>query len=401
MFCPNCGKPNNESDRFCMYCGAELIDNQNFGDISPADQLRDAAKALGGGIKRFWHQHTKAVVGVAAAVVIVAAAAGIWEASFSPKSVAVRYFKAMMTSDAAAAYSCLDMVESPYTDQTSFESFWDTSSPPQDLYNYTVSEESAGSSEKDSIEHTFDFRYYLRGDNTARSVSVTVIKAQGAASYKILPDFIITDYTVTVPRGISVTFGGQQLTDPTQGNVSDVYTLPAVFSMPYTLELSGDMYETTTATVIPMRGESFTCGEMTFSQQVADTLFATACTQMDEMIASILANSAFPADIPLTDDSSAPETYDKMRSYMVNPEEGTGYYNITVTDHINKSDVQTFSGVPTYTCSMNIPYNYTRLRKSWTGEITASDGSDETYAELSYRYINDQWQLAAMYVSGF
>ena len=29
MYCPNCGKLNPQEDKFCMYCGAELIDNQN------------------------------------------------------------------------------------------------------------------------------------------------------------------------------------------------------------------------------------------------------------------------------------------------------------------------------------------------------------------------------------
>ena len=29
MYCPNCGKLNPQEDKFCMYCGAQLIDNQN------------------------------------------------------------------------------------------------------------------------------------------------------------------------------------------------------------------------------------------------------------------------------------------------------------------------------------------------------------------------------------
>ena len=119
------------------------------------------------------------------------------------------------------------------------------------------------------------------------------------------------------------------------------------------------------------------------------------------MIASILAYGDFPGDIALNEGSNVPETYSQMRSHMVNPEEGTGYYSINITDHLNRSEVQMVSGVPTYTCAMDLPYNYTRLRKSWTGEISADDGTSETYAELSYVYVGGQWLLEAMYVSGF
>lgn len=28
MFCPKCGKNNNDSSQFCEACGSELIDNQ-------------------------------------------------------------------------------------------------------------------------------------------------------------------------------------------------------------------------------------------------------------------------------------------------------------------------------------------------------------------------------------
>lgn len=401
MYCPNCGKPNSDADRFCMYCGAELIDNQNFGEVSPAEQLRDTARALAHSAGDFCRRHKKAVAGVVAAVVVVLIIAGAWEAMFSPKSVAVTYFKAVMSGDASSAYSCLDIVASPFTDQDDFDTFWSNSFPARDLYNYTVSEESTGSGGEDSIEHTFDFRYYLRGDDTPYSMSVTVIEAQGIASYKVLPDFVVTDYSVSVPRGVSVTFGGQTLSDPMQGNFSDVYTLPAVFTMPYELDLTGDLFIPLSDLVIPQRGETYTCDAMTINEQTADALFSTACTQMDEMIASILTYSEFPADIALTEESSAPDTYDQMRSYMVDPQEGTGYYSISITDHVNKSETQSTSANITYTCSMDLPYNYTRLYKSWTGEVSASDGSDKTRAELTYRYENDQWKLDSMYVSGF
>lgn len=401
MFCPNCGKPNSEADRFCMYCGAELIDNQNFGDIPPAQQARELALAFWKKAKAFCKGHKKAVAGAAAALVVIVGCLFTWDALFSPKSVAVTYFKAVMNGDSSAAYSCLDIVESPFTGQDAFDTYWKNAYPRRDLYNYSVSETSSTSDKKDQIEHTFDFRYYLRGDSTPYTMTVTVVEGQAPASYKVLPGFVVTDYTITVPRGVSVTFGGQPLSNPIQGNINDTYTLPAVFSMPYDLELSGEMYEPFQETVYPISGELYTCSGLTFSQQTADALFATACTQFDQMIASILAYGDFPGDIALNEGSNVPETYSQMRSHMVNPEEGTGYYSINITDHLNRSEVQMVSGVPTYTCAIDLPYNYTRLRKSWTGEISADDGTSETYAELSYVYVGGQWLLEAMYVSGF
>ena len=401
MYCPNCGKPNSEADRFCMYCGAELIDNQNFGDIPPAQQAREMALAFWKSIRSLCKRHKKAVAGAAAALVVIVGCVFAWDALFSPKSVAVTYFKAVMDGDPSAAYPCLDIVESPFTSREKFSEYWKTYYTAQDLYNYTVTEQTSGSDKENQIEHTFAFRYYLRGDSTPHTMSVTVIESQGFASYKVLPDFVITDYEVSVPRDVTVTFGGEPLTEPFQGNLSDVYTLPAVFSMPYDIELSGAMFEPTSETIFPLRGESYTCSQMTFNQETADAVFSMACTQMDQMIASILSYSDFPADIAVTAESSAPDTYNQMRSRMVDPEEGTGYYSIDITDHWNESGSQATTAVVTYTCSMELPYNYTRLYKSWTGEITANDGSGESYAELTYCYQDGQWKLDSMYVSSF
>ena len=51
MYCPNCGKLNEEGDQYCVFCGAPLIDNQTFDQSASPTPQQILALAKGAGRK--------------------------------------------------------------------------------------------------------------------------------------------------------------------------------------------------------------------------------------------------------------------------------------------------------------------------------------------------------------
>lgn len=413
MYCPNCGKLNEEGDQYCAFCGAPLVDNQNFPSAAgqAADQAQAALSALGAAGRKLLalaQRHKKVVAGAAAAIVAVAVAGGVLSARFSARGVAERYFKAMMGSDAAAAYACLDIVESAFTSEEKFAEMWEQSYAEKELFNYSVEERRAKSSslysfdapeQENSISHTFDFTYYLRGDATAYSASVTVVEGAGGLplmkNYKVLPDFQLTGYEIVVPRGSSVLLDGLELAAPEVEDDRLVYRVPALFTTAYDLTVENPLCETVQQRLYP-EGGNYQLYDIPFSGQTCADLGALAASQFDSIMTAILAYGEMPADIQLSRNSIAAMTYTSLRDRLVQPAEGTGLYQFTRTAiGDDSSGGQTVSGGEiTYTCDIEFDFTYSEVYRAWDNELVNNEGRESSgYGTFYYTYEDGAWGL--------
>lgn len=409
MYCPNCGKENPGDYRFCMDCGAELIDNQDFENESPIAGFVRVLKVLVQTIKKglgkvfgALKRHKKISLPIVAVLLIVYAISFVGNHLFTPQRVAEQYFNAVASVDANTAYDCIDTTESPFTDRDSFEKFWTNNYEVQDIYNYTVSEQqnSGYGSKQDGLDYTYTFRYYLHGDSSAKTASVTVVKDSKKKllffnDYKVLPDFIVNGYGILVPNGTSVTFNGVVLDTPEINETSDYYALPAVFAQPYDIELSSPLGGSYTETIYPSNYDVYTCYDMQYSEEVNEQVYEMAVQQVKSIFASCMDYSDFPQEIMTDPNSEVYNEYQALKERLYDPSTELGYYDIKLTRDSNDTSTQYFSAdTQDYSCRISFQYTYARNELNWwDDEMETRTGNSSGSATMNYSYENGQWVL--------
>ena len=408
MFCPNCGKENPDKNQYCMECGTELIDNQN-GGRSMKEVVSDVTETAGHSLKSWApgalaavKKHKKVLIPIAAAVVLVCAFAIIGSNVYSPERGAEKYFLGVVNADADAAYGCMSIEETPFTDKEAFDAYWGMTYAPQNIYNYTVSElEYGDEADGAALERTYVFDYYLNGESSARSQYVTVVNSGKKHllffdDYQVMPDFIARDYSISVIPGTRVTFDGVLLEGPYQDGDYDCYTIPALFLRSYDITLVNDLASPVTDTVYPSySGDGYSCYEMYYSDGVCQQVYDLALSQTKSIINAAIAHSGLPGDIVLTPDSDAYASYSYLESRLYDPEDQTGYTSIGMTGATDNSSSQYFGTEYYYSCRINYDYKYSRNTIDWwTDEIETRTGESYGWATMEYYYSEDSgWML--------
>ena len=98
MYCPKCGKKNDDDARFCAFCGGEIIDTQPE-EVSLGQFLKHQVLFLargnahaGGTVKTFLKGHRRMALALAAVVVLaVGGIAGV-RSLFDPERTARSFF---------------------------------------------------------------------------------------------------------------------------------------------------------------------------------------------------------------------------------------------------------------------------------------------------------------------
>lgn len=444
MYCPNCGKLNPQEDKFCMYCGAELIDNQNFPEPAPGPGPNAQAVWTGvrGGCGKGWawlKGHPLVVLPVLFVILIILAVNLVGALLFSPKAVAKKYFLAVTQGDTDGIYSCLDLPESDFISREAFQTCYEqVGAPAVEVSNYEVEESRTASrssygtdnpllllfapdmsgvsyddqeeSEDGSLVKNYTVTYHVKGDSTTQTMQVQLISDPVLGglfqSYKVLSDYMELNYTVTVPQGATVTVDDIPLAEGyASTSEGDVYTIPAIFVGSHPIAVSTSLGSLTDQIQPGLDGYSgYTCYNIPYSDTTTAALFEQAKTQLSEIITAALSQQPLPSDIALTTDSydleDLTDTYLRLQDNLYDTDRGTGYTAFQITSVSDDSELgQTFSSEEIrYTCALDYDYNYTRRNVTWDDEVEMRNGSSYGSAYLGYVYSNGTWQLSSLSV---
>ena len=124
MFCPKCGKRNDEDAKYCAYCGGEIVDTQPE-EVSPGQFLRNRlevffrgdARKGGAAAKSFLVRHRKALAVCAVVAAVLVGGVSTLRTLFSPERSAKRFFENYMSGDWAAVYQEIDLPEGEMLDE--------------------------------------------------------------------------------------------------------------------------------------------------------------------------------------------------------------------------------------------------------------------------------------------
>lgn len=440
MYCPNCGKLNPQGDKFCMYCGTELIDNQNVAPQPAAPTVQDAwrdVKRTGGQSLALIKRYPQISIPVAVLVVILLVYAFLNGLVYTPKNAVVRYFGALKQGNVQSIYDCMDLPESQFISYDSFNRMWgEMGTPSLQVSSYEITEagsrlsassvdplmllfgqvdpddytDSSDPQEQSSLVKTYLVNYHTPGNDEIQSLQVRLIgePMMGGLfqNYKVLSDYIVQDYLVTAPSGSTVTVDGIALTDGSASQNGDVYTIPAIFQGEHTITVEsalGGLSDTVFLSSSDYYGDSgYSCSYIPYSDATCSALFEQAKTQLNTIMAGALTRQAWPADVAVTTDPDDAEdvayTYQRLQENLFDTERGSGYTSFQFTEISDQSDHdQRFSSDGArYTCAMDFRYNYTRRYVNWNDEVEMNNGSSSGSAYLDYVYNNGTWQLCGL-----
>ena len=411
MYCPNCGKENSSEDRYCIYCGSELIDNQNFPETSEVDwkyvwqQIQSVTKSLCKKIQRFFKRHPKIAFPVLAAVGCFLALSIANATVLSGESVARRYFKALMNNDSRAVYACLDLPESQFVNASEFDEFFQSLGyQAHKIGDYEI-EEYTSSSNGSDITSNYHITYYIRGDSSTHSTSVEVVNVPlffGLINrYKVLSSYVSSDFEVFVPAGATVSIDGIALSGATTYETYDRYIIPSLFCANHTIEVvhplgSGD------DTFVPSSGygDNYTFQEIHYNSDTVNTVYAQAQNQLNSILTAAIARQDFPADIvKFSDpDNNVEERFTNLKSDLYDTSNNTGFTSIQITDTADESYQQGFdASTMMYNCTVRFDYSYTRRWQNyWSGETGVDNGTSHGQATFVYMYEEGIWTLESI-----
>ena len=443
MYCPNCGKLNPQEDKFCMYCGAQLIDNQNT-PAQPAARavsLGEVRQNLTGGVQgivglaRRYLAVTIAVLLVVLVLVVYVLLNGL---VFSPKATVERYFDAMRSGDTQALYDCMDLPESDFTTYEAFCTMWEQMDKPslQNMTGYEITEARSGRTSSGSVDplalllsgadlddyadgteaavgsslvKNYQVSCHISGSDEIQIIPVQLIGQPAAGGlfkeYKVLSDYTALNYSVTVPVGATVTVDSIPLTGATTSEEGDVYQIPAIFRGNHTIAVESPLGGLTEdVTIEGYDGEAYTCSRIPYSDATRTALFEQGKTQLNSIMAAAMSRQGWPADVTVTSDPDAAadvaNTFQRLQENLYDTDRGSGYTSFQFTEITDESGQnQDFSSADAYySCAMEFQYNYTRRYVNWRDEVEMNNGSSYGSAYLDYVYQDGAWQLCGLSV---
>ena len=231
MFCPECGKKNENGAQFCEHCGAKIAEESKV--VLPKAPRKPMKKK------------TIIIISIISALVIILVVGGIvLSNNFKPSKIATNYFVALMNNDTNKIYDYINIPDSEFTTKKIFTEVVDTKKV--DLLNYKVVSEEKST---DGLSAQVKISYTLEGDKEPLTTTIYLVKDKKNKllifdNWKISDgsSLIEEDYSITVYKGATVKLEGVEVKEKYKEKSSseryDTYVIPAIFKGEYNAEVT-------------------------------------------------------------------------------------------------------------------------------------------------------------------
>ncbi len=231
MFCPECGKKNENGAQFCEHCGAKIAEESKV--VLPKTPRKPMKKK------------TIVIISIVSALVVILVVGGIvLSSNFKPSKIAVNYFVALMNNDTDKIYDYINVPDSEFTTKKMFTEVVDTEK--EDLLNYKIVSEEKST---DGLSAQVKISYTLEGDKTPLTTTIYLVKDKKNKllifdNWKISDgsSLVEEDYDITVYKGATVKLEGVEVPEKyKEESISqryDTYVIPAIFKGEYDAEVT-------------------------------------------------------------------------------------------------------------------------------------------------------------------
>ena len=383
MFCPECGKKNEEGAQFCEHCGAKIVEESKV--VLPKQPRKPMKKK------------TKIIIIVAVILVLVLGVGGfILSESFKPSKIATDYFEALMNNDTNKLYGYIDVPKNEFTTKKIFTEV--TDSEKKNMVNYQVVSEEKSS---DGLSAQVKISYTLEGRQTPLTTTIYLVKDKKNKmlifdNWKISDgsSLVEKDYEITVFKDATVKLEGVEVDkkykEDSDSTRYDTYVIPALFKGEYDVDVTLKNGLTTTSKVdVDNYGTNINTFELSDKDEKA--LEEAIKDNVNKLYKSAIDQKAFgdikgDFEYEESDLDDLEDAYESFARYIKNNE----LLSYEVTDV--KVDRLSVTEKGYIYVTVDIDYKYSS--KKYFSEETVSDTDSDT-AYLTFDY-SDGFKLVDM-----
>lgn len=267
MFCPNCGKENEDGSLFCEVCGGKILEEQQV-EENKGTSTEDKASEISSYYNNTSSNNVKVAVvkkplslkkkiGIIAGVVIVASVVTFYVVGnklSNPEKVANEYMQCQVDKDWDKMYDYLSVEESEFINKDLFLKSKAQESDKEEISSFIVVGDSGKDTSSDDLEKSILVKYKTKNGSNSDGDILKLVKQEEKFlllfdKWKVSSENILNeDYKFGVPIGTTAYLDGIEITDKykdetNKDNYYDKYKISEVFSGGHTVKITSPIYE--------------------------------------------------------------------------------------------------------------------------------------------------------------
>lgn len=425
MFCPNCGKENEDGSLFCEACGGKILEEQQV-EENKGTSTEDKVSEISSYYNNTYSNNVKVAVvkkplslkkkiGIIAGVVIVASVVTFYVIGnklSNPEKVAEEYMQCQVDKDWDKMYDYLSVEESEFINKDLFLKSKAQDSDKKEISSFTVVGDSGKDNSSDDLEKSILVKYKSKNGSNSDGDILKLVKQEEKFllffdKWKVSSKNILNeDYKLSVPIGSTAYLDGIELTDQykdetNKDDYNDKYKVSEVFSGGHTIKITSTIYED----YEEYKADGYFC-----SIDTEDLKLKQESKDATEEIAKKFLQTYYDSAIAL-------KKYDEVKSYYssnekvqknekssyesflkkVKPDEASdiGLKKVTISKVSAEAEKgNSYSGEVEVT--VNYDYEYSGTRKNYFSEDVvdfSSDGVKSGTTHIYFTYEEGKWVI--------